>query len=117
MILCYICILPGSSDDDLPSWAIAMIVVVPVIAIGILIVVGLFLLQLKVGWVSFFYPGFTNDKKMRHSKSYYSDGRSEYFDSQSSTKDQLIKSSIKRSSSKLSRLSSAKRHKASQIKG
>ena len=90
-----------------------MIVVISVIAVGILLIVGLVVLQLKIGWVWFFRPDFASDKRIRHSKSHYSEGKSDYFRSQSS-KDQLIKQPIKRLSSKLSQRSSKK---ASQIRG
>lgn len=103
-----------TSDDSLPSWAIAVIVVISVIAVGILLVVGLAVLQQKVGWVWFFRSGFASNKgRIHRSKSQYSEGKSDYFKSQSS-RDQLIKRPVKRLSSKVSQRSSKK---ASQIKG
>ena len=112
--LCAVFMSTETSDDSLPSWVIAVIVVISVIAVGILIVVGLMVLQQKVGWIWFFRSGFASNKSRIHrSKSQYSEGKSDYFKSQSST-DQLIKRPVKRLSSKASQRSSKK---ASQIKG
>jgi len=94
-----------TSDDSLPSWAIAVIVVISAIAVGILLVVGLVVLQLKVGWVR---SGFTNSKSRMHRS------KSQYSEKSQSSRDQLIKQPVKRLSSKISQRSSKK---ASQIKG